>query len=162
MFWSVVGYCLFALIAWPAWTLIHEFSHLAAAKMLRPILSWKLYPIPGKYDGNWYFVRITWTYQLPEMNGWETFFTLIAPRIPNIIAGVMFTLLSLLSGPIQILWIIFWGFGLIDFIWGSIGWSSASDLQAASKAVNWNPWILRIAGFTIILTCLLIGLLLLL
>lgn len=162
MFWTIVGYCVFSLIAWPIWTLIHEFSHLAAAKLIRPILSWKLYPIPGMYEGNWYWARITWVYQLPEMSGWEVFFTSIAPRMPGIVAGILFMFLSLLSGPFQILWIIFWGFGLIDFIWGSIGRSPASDLQKASEAVGWNPWILRIIGIVFVLTCLLVGFLLLL
>lgn len=114
------------------------------------------------HEGNWYWARMRWTYQLPEYTPKERFWVKIAPRVPNLIAAICFALLSLMPMPFAIFWGIFWGAGLVDFAVGSIGSSSSSDLQGASRALDISPWILRMTGFSIIVLSALLGLLLLL
>jgi len=71
----------------------------------------------------------------------------IAPRYANMVACAMFPLTALMSGPFAWLWAVFWAAGLVDLVYGSIGYSQYSDLRKAAVVKGISPWLLRGLGF---------------
>ena len=137
------------------WTAIHEMSHIFMAKSLLDVTEWsvKLYPHIHERDGTKYFVwgLSMWRYDGDTTPAKEAAISL-APRIPDLVAAMM----------LQAYWLIPYGWwswvlvafgvgGLIDLAVGSIGSGDMSDLQRASKSLDISPWILRIAGWIIVL-----------
>jgi hypothetical protein len=91
------------------------------------------------------------------MNNFEDGLTKIAPRIPGIVAAICFAFLAYFSGPLWFVWGIFWGAGLVDLLWGSLGLSEISDTQRAAKAWDVNPNVIRILGFVVFVVSALFG-----
>jgi hypothetical protein len=104
----------------------------------------KVYPHVDKVAGfRWAACRY-----LPERNPTETENALIslAPRLAGIVACAMAPLavfLSLWSLPVTLIWLIFWGAGIVDLINGSMGISQYSDLKKAAVGFKISPWLLR-------------------
>jgi hypothetical protein len=128
------------------WCYIHEKAHVLMVKYLVG-LQWaeiKPYPHVDKVAGfRWAGCRY-----LPERNPTPTENALIslAPRLPGIVACAMAPLAVFLSMWALIptmLWIIFWGAGIVDLINGSLGISQYSDLKKAAAGFKISPWLLR-------------------
>jgi len=125
------------------------------AKTLLDVTEWKikLYPHTYEYDGKKYSVSALamWRYN-GELTPAKNAAISLAPRIPEIIAAML----------LQVYWFIPYGWwswiliafgigGLIDLAIGSTSSIEMSDLCRASRALNISPWILRIAGWTVVL-----------
>ena len=65
----------------------------------------------------------------------------------DVIAIELLIVTLFISGPAQILLLIFCAGGIIDLFVGSIGYSEGSDLRKAAKRLETDPWKIRIAGF---------------
>lgn len=72
----------------------------------------------------------------------------------NLVAAAMFPFSSFFPGQWSMVWLVFWGCGLVDLFVGSLGISPVSDLRRASESLGTNPWVLRIVGMVILLTSL--------
>ena len=143
-----------------AWAAIHELSHYLVARKYLNIISvdFFLYPHKSKSLGfvwarvKWLADRIPTNYELANIS--------VAPRIPNLIAAIMFTLWSLMpTNILMLLWSGFWIGGLIDLFVGSLGINKQSDLQRVSNGWNLEPWILRVAGMSVVFSSIIISLL---
>lgn len=132
------------------WTILHEVSHFLMYASFRKILrsSFKLYPhvVPGK-GFVWASVEVEYK---GVLNSTEEIAVSLAPRILGFLALCLLPLASLFPFVwLQVGWVVFWGAGLVDFVVGSIGSSEESDLKKASKELGWNPWVLRILGWSL-------------
>jgi hypothetical protein len=92
---------------------------------------------------------------LDELSGMlspiETAAVMLAPRVLGLLALCLLPLSALFPFAwLQAVWMVWWGAGLVDMAWGSVGSTEVSDLQRASKAMRWNPWFLRILGWTLV------------
>ena len=131
-----------------AWTAIHELSHLAMFRSFRKLVGVdiKLYPHKDKLG---YFVWSS-VYAVPlgaPITANEDAAIKLAPRIPGFIALILFAISGVITNSILLpIWLGFWGCGVFDFIYGSIGVTSESDLQSASRDLSISPWILRCSG----------------
>lgn len=146
----ITFYIFFAFVTYWAWIMIHELSHILMASKLLNVKEWKIIPYPHIDKGSFFFARAIWKYigkNTPKKRAAIS----LAPRLPNIIAALMLQIAWFLPNPAQLFWIIFWIGGIVDLIYGSIGYSKRSDLQKASKQLKLNPWVLRIIGFTLAL-----------
>jgi len=130
-----------------AWATIHEVSHLWAAKKLVGVSKYKIKPYPHVHPTagfRWAGVEY-WPER--EVEPTESALISLAPRLPGMLATMMcpFTLLigALLGLFPAVMWFIFWGAGVVDFLNGSVGYSEHSDLKKAAKALNISPWVLR-------------------
>jgi hypothetical protein len=143
---------LFAAVSYFAWLLIHEFSHLLMAKKLIGVNKWKMKLYPHRAEDSSLRFGAVWYWMNRQPSSKEHAAILLAPRIPNVLASILFIFGAVLSGYLATIWFIFWGAGIIDLVYGSIGISKLSDLKRASEAVNKNHWHLRLAGLGIALT----------
>jgi hypothetical protein len=150
----IVYSILLLLFSWVFWTVAHEISHFLALKSVRNVSYWKIDLVPRIIQNNIQWARINMVREGEPLNSNETALVYLAPRIMNLVASIMIVFSFLLSGDLLIYWLLFWGAGLVDFFVGSLGVSPKSDLQIASKAINWNPNIIRFIGFIIILISL--------
>jgi len=133
------------------WTCLHELSHYFVLKMLRPITGavFQLYPHKDA-SGTFVWASVTAAYAGDFLSPKEEALRLLAPRFLDALAVVLLPLAGLLVLPwLQGVWMVFWGAGIVDLIVGSIGSTEISDLQRASKVLGWNPWILRVLGWTV-------------
>ncbi|MHA2426416.1 MAG: hypothetical protein ACXADB_00050 [Candidatus Hermodarchaeia archaeon] len=147
-----VIYCLAAILTLFLWNVIHEMSHVLAAKIFGNVKEWSIKPYPHKHNGKFRFAGAYWTWDGDSpANGVRGCIDL-APRIMNVVAIELLIVALFISGPAQILLLIFCAGGIIDLFVGSIGYSDNSDLQKAAKRLEIHPWKIRIAGF---LFCLL-------
>lgn len=149
---SIILLAALVVSSYFAWTAIHEYSHLLMAKKKVgvPKYEMKLYPHIGPGEGPWWkrirFGSVKyWLTREPTPS--EDYQISIAPRYADLVAVVMFPLTACLSGPFAWVWAIFWGAGLVDLIYGSIGYSPYSDLRKAAESQDINPWVLRGLGF---------------
>jgi len=138
---------LFAVLCFFAWTIIHELSHVAAAKLGPGVEWWKIKPYPHKneYLG---FVWASCRYRFSntptaKQEGWINF----APRLPDFLAAVLFPLGALMPWPFALFWCIFFGAGLIDMFTGSLGISKKSDLQRMITNMRESGWITHAWAF---------------
>lgn len=143
---------IFAILTYWAWILIHEFSHLFMAKKFLHVKEWTIIPYPHIDKGTFFFARMIWVHTKKNISQKKRAAISLAPRIPNLFAALLLNLAWFLPKQIQWFWIIFCIGGLIDLAYGSIGKSERSDLKKASKALQINPWILRISGFLVTLS----------
>lgn len=148
------------LITAPLWIVIHEMSHILAAKQIAPVKDIKLWLYPHRdEEGKFYFARVRWSWDpWPVISDFVLAMVYLAPRIPDLFATLMFPYGFLFSNPWCYVWYIFWAGGLIDLFVGSLGIRKYSDLQIASKFLKLNPWIFRTVGFTLVLISAIIGL----
>lgn len=145
MIW--VLYCFAILVSWFLWNIIHEASHVLAAKIFGDVKSWTIKPYPHKNNGSFRFAGAYWTWDGdPPADGARGFIDL-APRIMDVVAIELLIVALFISGPAQILLLIFCAGGIIDLFVGSIGYSENSDLKKAAKRLDINPWKIRISGF---------------
>lgn len=129
-----------------AWSYIHEMSHILMAKYLVG-LEWykiKVYPHVDKRLG---FVWASTRY-MPKRKIESTERALISltPRLPGIVAcalAPLFVFLGIFGDIPSLLWLIFWGAGVVDVITGSMGISKTSDLKRAAYELKLSPWLLR-------------------
>lgn len=143
---------------WFLWTILHEASHVIAAKSVTDLsdVKWWLYPHRDE-AGNFYFAKVQWNWDASKVSDTENAAVYLAPRLMNIVAAIAFPFAFLLPLAWMIAWIIFWGAGLVDFIVGSMGQSEYSDLRLAAKHMKINPNILRGTGYAIISTSIILG-----
>lgn len=146
-------YVLELPLVWFLWTLAHEASHVIAAGLVGKTsdVKWWLYPHKDE-DGKFYFAKVQWTWETESLSPQKIAITYLAPRLMNIIAAIALPFAVLFPLSWMIGWIIFWGAGIVDFFVGSMGMNIHSDLRVASTSLNIDPNILRIAGFSIIAT----------
>lgn len=140
-------YSLVVIATFFAWTYIHEKSHVIAANETVGVVSseMKLYPHFYKGDFRWASVQ----YYIKRMPTDKERATIsLAPRIPDLIALLLLPFGFLLEGldVLQVIWFIFFGGGVVDLLWGSLGFSKYSDLRRAADALKMNPWKLRLPG----------------
>lgn len=149
MFWIIFSGLLLAVASYFAWAAIHEFSHLFVAKKFVNVVKWKMKLYPHKAeDGSWRFAAV-WYWMDRNFTPKEQFAVSLAPRLPGLVACVLFPLGALFSGPLYLLWSMFWGGGVVDLLYGSIGVSENSDLKKAARASGKSPWLFRAAGFAV-------------
>ena len=142
----IVG-VLLAIASYFGWSYIHEMAHIIAAKKTVGLAKYelKIFPHIDPTAGFRWAACKYWYEQKPTA-GNQALISL-APRIPDALAVIMFALTGLMSGWLALVWGIVWGAGIVDLIVGSIGYSQFSDLRKAAVSIEWDPWILRLAGF---------------
>jgi hypothetical protein len=139
-------YCLAVLISIFLWNVIHELSHVIAAKLFGNVKSWKIKPYPHMHEGNFRFAGAYWDWEdARPANGLLGLISL-APRVANFIGVQLVLAVLLTTGLPQMLLAIFCGVGMIDLIYGSIGWSDSSDLKKAAERLEISPWTIRLPG----------------
>lgn len=138
---------ILAIASYFAWTAIHEFSHLFMAKKLVGVNKWKMKLYPHRAEDGSLRWGAVWYWMDRQPTDKEQAAISLAPRAPDLLAAGLFAAGGLLSGPLAILWFVFWGAGVVDLVNGSIGKSELSDLKRAAKALKKNPWWIRLAGF---------------
>jgi hypothetical protein len=147
-----------ALLAGPAffvWSAVHELSHYVAARCLRRLssASFKLYP--HMQDGHFVFASVSWTYDSYDqtLSPAEDALVSIAPRVPDLLAVVLAPMACLMPEPwIAAAWAVVVGAGLVDLAFGSIGTTSASDLQRFVRGGGHDVWVVRIVGWFLALS----------
>lgn len=156
-----VGWLLLVLgvvATWFLWTVLHELSHVAVARMFRKLtaVKFKLWPHKDK-EGNFYFARVQfWWEEGGPLTNVEEALMKLAPRVLNIAAAIAFPFLASFSWPVGLLiWGVLWGGGLIDFFVGSLGISPQSDLRVAADKLGVNHNVIRVIGlFIILMSCM--------
>lgn len=148
---NIIILILFTIFTYFIWNTIHEASHLIAAHLQFRIKTWTINLIPSLYKETIRWASCTFSPSRKPTNKEELIVDL-APRVPDLLAAIMFPLAFLFTPFtfLWFLWVIFWGAGLIDFLIGSIGTTSHSDLQRASRRLKINPIFIRLIGFNTI------------
>mgnify|MGYP003965752031 FL=1 len=151
---------LFLLLLLPivflAWSVIHELSHYFILKQYVKIktVKFRFYPHVLK-SGQFAFASITWTANR-TLNEYQSAKVSMAPRIPDLLSVILFVFWGTMSTTtLMLLWILFWGGGLVDLFVGSIGVNRESDLQRMSRGFKINSWVIRSIGMSTILLSLL-------
>ena len=144
------------------WSVIHEFSHLIAAKATVGVSEWEIKPYPHIYNG-----KLRWSGYYASLKKSptkkQTAAIYLAPRVPDLAAASLLPWTVLLPAPVAFLAAAFCMAGLVDLFVGSLGISDLSDLKRAAKASGYSPWYLRMAGFgNIFLSLILLALVLVL
>lgn len=133
------------------WSAVHELSHYVAARCLRKIssASFKLYPHVEE-DGHFAFASVSWKYASYDqtLSPAEDAAVSVAPRVPNLLAVILAPMACLMPEPwLAAAWAVLVGAGLVDLAFGSIGTTSASDLQRFVRGGGHNVWVVRIVGW---------------
>lgn len=142
------------------WATLHELSHAYFVRRYAPIEKINFYLYPHKHDGKFYWARVQWFYKKDvKINITPNQMALIyfAPRWADGLACVMFCLTGLLTGPLQWVWAVLWLGGIIDLVVGSFGIRKFSDLEGYSHHWGINPWVFRIAQFSLCIISLFVG-----
>ncbi len=135
-------------LAFFVWIVIHELSHLLMAKWLLNVKLVKFSVIPSKDLGHWTFGYVK--YDHPEdvtPTDWQDFCISWAPRIPGLIACLLFPLTLYFTGiPGMILFLLL-GAGIIDYASAmeSTG-KGHSDIERGAKSLGWSIWKLRLVS----------------
>ena len=149
-----------ALPAFFLWSAMHELSHYFAVRLMRKITGgiFKIYP---HFEGSSFvFASVTTAYAGDPLSNRENAMQLLAPRVLDLLAVILVPLAGLFVAPwLQALWLVVWGAGIVDLAVGSNGISETSDLRRASDALGWNPWILRVIGWTFVVMAAVVTLL---
>jgi hypothetical protein len=140
--WVALG---LALPAYFLWSLLHELSHVAGAKLVVGVMRWDIRPWPQFQEGRLVWGYATYTLSRTPLQKEEAMI-LLAPRAADLVGVVGFGLTPLFAGVWLAVWGVLFGAGLVDLVVGSLGVSPASDLRRASEALGWSPWRLRLAG----------------
>lgn len=144
---SVILGVVSVVAAYFLWCYIHEMSHVLMVKKLVGIQWYKIRLLPDFKSGS---IRFASCQYLPvrERTDDEIAAISMAPRIPDLIAAFLLPFGALFLGGLLLqFWIIFLGAGVVDLIWGSIGYSPSSDLRTAAAAQGQTPTAKRLAGF---------------
>ena len=138
----------FFFLSFFLWTVIHEFSHLIAAKLVTDVNDYEVDLVP-KLRGRFVSLgRIDIDfYEYPSEKG--TILILLAPRIPDLIASVMLPLMVFLPFPWGLVFSVFWIGGILDLLNGSMGIHPKSDLRLATKDEPKARLVLSLLGFSI-------------
>jgi len=145
-------YAIASVLAYFVWTTIHECSHYLAARYLfrAKLVRMRLYPHVDPQAG-FRFGAVEYAYSedplIPSYHAIVSF----APRIPNLLAAVALPAANLAEplSPAFMLITIFVGAGIVDLCYGSIGYSTYSDLRKGASSLNRSPWLFRITGFLV-------------
>ena len=143
---TVLFAILLSLASYFAWTYIHEMAHLLMAKKLVGVTKYEMKLYPHRYNGELRWGSVKYWMKRQSTDD-EDYFISIAPRLPNMLACALFPLAAFMNGWFALVWMIFWGAGIVDLMYGSIGWSEYSDLIQAAVSKKINPWRLRLLGF---------------
>lgn len=153
--WAWILLVLGIVAAWFLWTVLHELSHVAMARIFRKLVSVKFILFPHKdEEGNFYFARVQFWYEGEPLKPVEEAMVNLAPRIMNIAAAIALPFISCFGLAGMLVWGVIWGAGLVDFFVGSLGMSPVSDLQVAAAKLGVNHNVIRVIGFFIILVSL--------
>lgn len=146
--WTTVF--LIVLQGFPTWANVHEFSHVGAARLVGPLSSWSVRGYPKKDEEGFTWASSKWTWKkVPSLGRVGAVF--LAPRIPDLVACCVLPFGAGLETTWQVVaWAAFWGAGIVDLGFGSVGWSPSSDLRRAATAIGFSPWVGRVAGFSAI------------
>jgi len=142
---------LYTITLFFVWSYVHEMSHIIAAKKIVGLEWYKIKLWPHKYNGSIRWASVTYAFKR-KATEYERAVISIAPRIPGAVALIGMYCGFFMTGWVQIAWMMFWGAGVIDFIYGSIGYSEYSDLRKAARGFGENPWKLRLYGLSGVLT----------
>lgn len=140
------------VLVWSLWVVVHEASHALAAKLLMKAqdFHFKMYPHITE-EKKFLFASVSYLVPVTARTEKKEALVLLAPRVMNLVAAIAFPFLLLFPMPMAMFWGILWGAGLIDLFVGSLGISSVSDLRKAAKLLKFNPTLIRVFGFTVIL-----------
>lgn len=147
----MILYCLSAVITLFLWNTIHELSHILAAKFVGNVSSWSIKPYPHISGGRFRFASSSWRWEGEAPTASEEAAVHLAPRIMDTLAILLVIATIFISGPLQILMLIFCSGGIIDLFVGSIGYSATSDLRKAAQLLEIAPWKIRTVGFALCL-----------
>lgn len=138
---------LAVLVSYFLWTVIHELSHLAVAKMLRHVTWFKIRPYPNRMGDTWFFASVTWKHDGDELTPAEIAAISSAPMILDIVGGfITMVVAAAVTGPALPLALVLAGGCLIDMFVNSLGLSEKSDLQKTARGWGVSPWWIRVAG----------------
>lgn len=148
---TVIVAIVTAALSFFAWSAIHELSHYVVASRLRKLLlvNFKLYP--HMENGSLVIASVQW---VPESNlsAAEDAAMSIAPRVPDLFAALLAPMVVWMPTPwAAAMWVTFFGAGLVDLAFGSIGTTEHSDLQWFARGGGHNVWMVRALGWTIAL-----------
>ena len=128
-----------AVITYPLWMWIHEYSHIRAANKYVGVEWYKMYLYPHKFNGVFYWARCQYLLKR-EPSSYELYKIAEAPRIPDFIACILLILASAFH--LYPLVILLLG-GVIDLFIGSLGIHPESDIQKEARYGRMNLWYLR-------------------
>jgi len=136
-----------------AWIAIHELSHYFVCKFYADItdVEFKLYPHFYEKDGKKSFrvAAVHWKYVDKRPTREQSAVICMAPRFPDLFACIALPFAVFLQ-PYTIpfvIWLCFFGCGIVDFFYGSIGFSEFSDLKRASKLLDISPNVFRVLSY---------------
>lgn len=150
-----------ALLAYPLWTVIHEASHLAAARALGPLRDVELWLYPHRDErGNFFFARVKWRWDPPlRPSPLQVAAVVLAPRLADLLGAVGFVLCAaFVPAPWLLAALALTGGALVDLFVGSLGVGELTDLRRASTVLDLSPWLLRGVGMGVLLASLALGL----
>lgn len=117
---------LYAILSYFLWAHIHEFAHLLTAKKLVGVKSYTMRIYPHKHPTlGFVFASVSYEYARETMTEDERAWISFSPRIPNMVALILFPL----TYDLDPLWVIMVGGGLVDTIRGSFIFSPTSDIK---------------------------------
>jgi len=125
------------------WTVVHEFSHLIAAKLTCGVSEWEMKVLPHKVDGEKYAGSVRY-YPIRYRTRKVKAFISLAPFISSTVACILLPIAVMSK---SIIFIAFMVAGIVDHLSGSmvpkdIRW----DMPHAAKNLNISLWKLRTCG----------------
>jgi len=139
-------YILAAIVSWLLWNVIHEMSHVVAAKAFGKVKSWTIKPYPHMHNGSFRFAGAYWDWEGDPPATAARGMISLAPRIMNFLAIELIIITFFLSGMAKLLLLIFCLGGVVDMFVGSIGYGKRSDLRRGAERLEISPWKIRTAG----------------
>jgi hypothetical protein len=144
----MVGIIISLLLVFPLWSIIHELSHITAAKLVfHDISPWKIIPWPHKHEGKFYWARCSYTIPLSASYYDEQSDVWSAPRIADWVLGGIFIIVGIFY-PIALIFAVG---AVIDIFVGTLGIDKQSDIQLEATLSNKNIWSLRIRNIVSII-----------
>ena len=141
--WITLG-LIVAIATFFSWTIIHELCHLAALRLVKaPLVRYKIVPYPHKYDGKFYWGRITYMLEEPldkKQQVWVSY----APRVADYVGIwflVIFTCFTSFNFTNFLIVVFLFG-SVVDLFVGSLGISPSSDLKRYSNSNT--KWMNRV------------------
>ena len=142
---------LVAILAVPTyflWSFLHETSHLLAYFATTKVYKWRMKFWPHIDNGRLRFgaLRVQCDY-ISLQREWGIG---LAPRMLGGLACVAFALCAQWLGGLGLAAVgtVACG-GVVDTLFGSIGWSDRSDVVKAARSLGVDPWAIRIPGIMV-------------
>ncbi len=129
------------------WVSIHEYSHLLMAKLLVGVVDYKIWLLPHKVNGNFYFGRVVFIPK-KELTPKQEVCVLMAPRIMGLVALILFPLIGL---HIPLLFCLIILGGLLDWAHGFMGGHKETDINRTAEILKINIGWLRAFGFLLLI-----------